>query len=191
LYIGEKKKGINTNNKLDKIDTESKKEERMAKEKIGFEKTDMYELLLELYKVATAEHRNVLMTKMQLISSALVGMAILLTFSTFTYYLAKDGLLGDINIAALIVFLGLLVFGLFSAFGGYFLFIHKLQRTHVITALIIEKLIGEIISGEKTEDDIRNEIMDNFPYLRVLDKMNLRDTKWVKRSMKWQKVKEL
>ncbi|MBE3120791.1 MAG: hypothetical protein IMZ53_03625 [Thermoplasmata archaeon] len=163
----------------------------MAKEKIVLNKKDMYELLLELYKITTSEHRNILMTKMQLISSALVGMAILLTFSTFTYYLAKDGFLGDVNIAAFIVFLGLLVFGLFGAFGGYFLFIHKLQRTHVITALLIEKIIREIVLGEKNEDDLRNEIINKLPYLRVVDKMKLRDKRWVKRSMKYQKEKEL
>ena len=63
----------------------------MAKEKIVLNKKDMYELLLELYKTATAEHQATLMAKMQLVSSALVGMAILLTFSTFTYYLAPRG----------------------------------------------------------------------------------------------------
>ena len=63
----------------------------MAKEKIVFKKTNTYELLLELYKITTVEHREILSTKMQLCSSTLVGMVILLTFSTFTYYLTPRG----------------------------------------------------------------------------------------------------
>jgi hypothetical protein len=163
----------------------------MVKEKNVLNKKDMYELLMELYKISTAEARETLMTKMTLVSSALVGMAILLTFSTFTYYLAKDGVLGNVNIAAFIVFLGLMVFGLFGAFGAYFLYIQKLQRTHIITALVIEKLIQEIVLGKKNEDEIRTEINDKFPYLRCIDKMNLRDAKWLKRTMIYQREKKL
>jgi len=161
----------------------------MVKEKIVLNKKDMYELLLELYRIATAEHRETLMAKMQLVSSALVGMAILLTFSTFTYYLAKDGLLGNVNIVLFIVFLGLVVVGLFITFGGYFLFLHKLQRTHVVTGFVIEKLLHEIVTGEKNEDDLRTEIIDKFPYHRCIDKMNLRDTRWLKQTILWQKEK--
>jgi len=45
--------------------------------------------------------------------------------------------------------------------------------------------------GGKNEDDIRTEIIDKFPYLRCIDKMNLRDAKWLKRTMIMQKEKEL
>lgn len=156
------------------------------KKKTVFKKTDTYEILLELYKVATAECRGAGLMKAQLISSSLFGMAVLLTFATFIYYLAKDGFLGDINIAVFVVFLSLMIFGLFFGLGAYFLFLHRAQRTHATTAAVIEKLLREVVSGEKNEDELRDEILDKFPYLRVVDKMNLKNSKWLKRTMNWQ-----
>ena len=154
------------------------------KKKTVFKKTDMCEMLLELYKIAAAEGRGYGSMKTQLISSTLFGMAVLLTFSTFIYYLAKDGFLGDINIVIFVVFLALMVVFLFIAFGAYILYLHRVQRTFVITTLVIEKLLREVVSGEKNEDELRDEILDKFPYLRVPDKMNLKNSKWLKRSMK-------
>lgn len=178
---------IEENNKLDENNMETEKEPEMVKKKkTDFKKTDIFEVLLELYKIATAECRAVGLMKVQLASSALFGMAILLTFSMFVYYLAKDGFLGDVSIITFVVFLALMVLGLFLVFGAYFLFLNRVQRTQGTTAAVIEKLLREVVSGEKNEDDLRNEILDKFPYLRVADKMNLKDSRWLKHTMKWQ-----
>ena len=47
------------------------------KKKTVFKKTDMCEMLLELYKIAAAEGRGYGSMKTQLISSTLFGMAVL------------------------------------------------------------------------------------------------------------------
>lgn len=160
------------------------------KKKPVFKKTDMCEMLLELYKINTAEGRGFSSMKIQLISSTLFGMAVLLTFSTFIYYLAKDGFLGNVNIVVFVVFLAVMVAVLFIAFSAYILFLHRVQRTFAITTIVIEKLLREVVSGEKNEDELRDEILDKFPYLRVLDKMKLKKSRWVKRSMKWQGLED-
>ncbi len=186
---GDKVHKMEENNKLEASDTENEKEENMTttrKKKTVFKKTDMCEMLLDLYRVATAECRGIGSAKAQLISSTLFAMAVLLTFSTFIYYLAKDGLLWDVNIVVFVVFLALMIFGLFFVFGAYFLFLHRVQRTHAFTAAIIEILLREVVLGEKNEEELRDEILDKFPYLRVVDKMKLKKSRWFKRLMKWQ-----
>jgi len=177
------------NNKVCENDLENEREENMTttrKKKTVFKKTDTYEMLLELYKIAAAEGRGYGSMKTQLTSSTLFGMAVLLTFSTFIYYLAKDGFLGNVNIVIFVMFLALMVVFLFIAFGAYILYLQRVQRTFITTTVVIEKLLREVVSGEKNEDELRDEILDKFPYLRVIDKMELKKSRWFKRTVKWQ-----
>jgi hypothetical protein len=87
--------------------------------------------------------------------------------------------------------MALFTFSLFVGVIAYCLFLHKVQRVHAITALLIEKLLYDIISGKKNEDEIKSELLGLFPHLRVVKRLKLKGERWVQRSLLWGNEKDL
>jgi len=135
----------------------------LARTKIEFEKSDLYDLLLDLYKVTTAESRSVGTQMTQLVANSIFGLAILFALITLTLQLFE---VGEPGIFMVIIFF-LFIVGLFTAFARNYWILYGVLRVHVTTALAIELLLHEIILGKKGEEEIKKEFLDKFPYLNL------------------------
>jgi hypothetical protein len=154
-------------------------------------KSEIQEQITNFYKEATANYRTIGSQKVQLISSSVFGMGLLLTFATLIYYLAKDSILVDFGAVWFVVLLFLLILAVFSGIAGYFMFLHKVQRINAITTLLLEKLLKEYLSGEKDEDQVIDEAYKLAPQMRVADGLNAIEKKWFRNSLKTKREKEL
>lgn len=154
-------------------------------------KPELQSLLLKWYEEASSNYRAIGSQKVQLISSSIFGLGLLITFATLFYYLLKDNLLVDFRAAWFLGILLFLIIVLFVGVGWYFLFLHKVQRVNTITTLLLEKLLKELISGEKDEEQIMNESYEFIPQLRVADRLKVREKRWFKKSLQTDAEKEL
>ena len=159
-------------------------------------KTDLTEFLLDIYKVTASNDHAFGAQKMQLFTTSIFGVTLLVTFTALIYSLLnKDGFLGRFSILSVVTFIGLIVLAMFILFIRYFLFLHKIQRTHAITAFAIEVLLQDAIWGGKEEDEIENEIKKLFPYSRFVDMLKLKEkkltTRWVHKLFKKQGMEYL
>ena len=138
-------------------------------------KDDLNNLLLELYKITTAENRTVGAQMTQLASNSILGLAIIFALVTLALQLLGIGILGLIM---LIIFF-LFVIGLLIGFAWNYWILYQVLGIHHITTLSMEILQREIILEKKTEDDLEREIINLFPYLNL----RLSKKKWFRRLL--------
>ncbi len=128
----------------------------MAEKKVEFKKTDLFDLLLDFYKVATAESQSIGTQRMRLIAGSIVGVTVLFAFLNFTN-----------NNILLVGFMLTLVITLFILIGVEYIILTRVGHQHEVTALLIEEFIQEYLEKGKTEEELKKEIVKRLPYSKI------------------------
>ncbi|MCJ7697470.1 MAG: hypothetical protein MUO73_03970, partial [Thermoplasmata archaeon] len=124
-----------------------------------FKKSELFDLLLDFYKIATAESQSIGTQRMRLIVGSLVGLTVLFAFFGFIN-------LPNTNIF-LMMFMLMLIFALFISIGIIYTILTKVGHQHEVTALLIEEFIRDYLLEKKDEEDIKIEILNRLPYSKI------------------------
>ncbi len=153
--------------------------------------SEVVDFILRIYEEASSSYKVIGSQKVQLMSSSLFGLGFLVTFSTFFYYLAKDNVLSDTRIMYFAIILIIITILIFFGIAWYFIFLHKLQRIHWMTAACLEKVLRDFteekIDGKKAMD----ETIKLLPQLRLRDRYGARNKRWFKNSIETEEEKRL
>jgi len=161
----------------------------MAKRGIT-KKSELQTLVLKLYAEASSNYRAIGSQKVQLISSSIFGISIIILLFTLIYNLYKDAFMHPLSLI-LIIPLVLIIIGSFAGISWYFIFIRKIQRVHWINTLLLEKLLKDLNSGDIKKEEVSDRLYEFIPQTYMARKLKLKNKFWFKNSLETEKEKEL
>ena len=132
-------------------------------------------ILLTLYKEVNEKERNFSLRKTQLISNGLLGLSILLLVLNL---IIKTDIINNTFLSIILLFVVLIMIGMFTLYIIYISVLNKYHRIHCITQAIIEKNLYEYISNENKRKTIKKNFFNLLPFMRLIEKRNLYKPKW-------------
>jgi hypothetical protein len=145
----------------------------------------LFKMLLTFYASSKEDERNIGSRKVQLISNSIFALTFIVLLLTFT--ISQD-LIKNWILMGITIFILLCTLALFVGYTIYIRVLNNYQKIHLITSIVIEKKLFELLSEEKKD---KKELLQLFPRMRLVDKDGLLNKddllkKWFHNTLKRQ-----